>query len=154
MDWQWWYPFPSIRGNRQSIFEQDLLQNFLPNLHEVKSVRDNIGVDADSVYWSLDREILNSDLYRTGPAGQGSNNILVEDKFSPAKTVFAFAPPADSIIYHNSGATVNWKIEIPAGETWQLSIAMAFGDTPNMLTSQVNRWLDEFPKAFAEIKQS
>lgn len=62
-DWQWWYPTPSIRGNNKELYEEDLIQVFLKNLHEAKKVRDNIGQPVDSIDWPLDQEVMRSELY-------------------------------------------------------------------------------------------
>ncbi len=141
-DWQWWYPFPSIRANEKSAFDNDLIGVFFENLHEVKKVRDSIGIEAKNTEWANDDEILRSKFYQT--AVSEGKIIVVKDQNSSAVTAFSFAMEPSKIIPYNSGATVQWKMTIPPNSSKALSYSMSFGDDRKVVTTKAFLWTKNF----------
>lgn len=148
-DWQWWYPTPSVRGNHKELYDEDLIQVFLKNLHEAKKVRDNIGLKRDSIDWPLDQAILNSELYATSLNNQ---IVSISDTSSDAKTSFAFSQKPDEIIKANSGATAKWQLTIPAKSSKKISFAMAFGNDQQLVDAAASTWANNFDSEFAMVK--
>ena len=149
MDWQWWYPFPSVRANKKETFTDDLITVFLENLHEVKKVRDSIGVEAKTPDWPNDQEILNSGFYQTILSGE---NVVVDDQNSAAVTVFSFETPPDKVTPYNSGATAQWRITIPPKDSRTLSYSMSFGDDRDVASSKATHWTENFDDSFDAVK--
>ena len=149
-DWQWWYPTPSIRFNSVEKYEDNLIGVFLENLHETKKVRDDIGINSkeNPVTDSL---ILSSDLYTTQSDRQ---SISVSDNNSEAETVFTFHPAPDKVQEANSGATVSWDLEIPAGSEIPIQMVMSFGDKGGEVREKAANWLSDFEGVFSNIQSN
>ena len=151
-DWQWWYPFPSVRANDKAAFADDLITVFLENLHEVKKVRDSIGIVPKNPDWPNDQKILNSEFYTTTLSEDAS--VVVNDQNSAAITVFSFETAPDKIVPYNSGATVQWKMAILPKSSKTLSYAMSFGDDQDVVTEKAKQWTVNFEDSFEAIKSS
>jgi len=152
MDWQWWYPFPSVRANEKEAFTEDLITVFLENLHEVKKVRDSIGVTPKNPDWPNDQKILDSEFYRTTLSEKKS--VIVNDQNSSAVTAFSFETEPDKITPYNSGATAQWKITIPAKGTKTLSFSMSYGNVEEVAKAKSSQWSENFNDSFDAIKTS
>ena len=149
-DWQWWYPTPSVRVNKKEAYEKDLIKVFLENLHEVKKVRDSIGVNVTNTEWPTDQEILASDFYQT----KVDDMVSIKDNNTTAATVFSYADQPDKITPYNSGATARWKLTIPKNSTKTISYAMAYGATREEASFKATNWSSDFDQTFASIKSN
>ncbi len=150
IDWQWWYPLPSIRGNRAELFTDNLLQRFIQNWDELKLVRDNIGeMRNDESNWPNDSAILNSDLYVTSIR---NHSVVIKDKNSSSHTVFAFSEVPQLLSTHSSGAIAKWSFEIPANSSVTLSYVMAFGDDGEIVNEKASKWAEDFERSFVKVK--
>ncbi len=150
IDWQWWYPKPSIRGNQNEIFTDSLLWRFLENLHEVKKVRDNIGLSRDiSADWPSDHQILQSDLYSTNVS---DGLVTIGDNNSPTVTAYAFNTDHDEISAFKSGSTLKWQLTIPSKETVNFSYVMSFGSDPKIVEEKARRWISDFRQSYYNVK--
>jgi hypothetical protein len=151
IDWQWWYPLPSIRGNEPVLFIDSLLQRFIQNWDELKLVRDNIGEASPEKDWPSDQTILNSDLYQTTLMDR---LVLIDDQNTTAKTAYTFTQTPLSVSKGKCGATIRWQIEIPGNSSETLSFAMAFGEDPTVVTGKASNWAINFDSVFRGIKNS
>jgi hypothetical protein len=148
-DWQWWYPFPSLRANEKEAFEDDLISVFLENLHEMKKVRDSIGIHPVSPDWPDDSMIMHSNFYK---ATGEENSILVKDLNSTALTVFNFKQKPDNISLKNAGGSVSWKLKIPANGSKTISYSMSFGSDTEAVAKSAAAWSGNFENTFASVK--
>lgn len=147
--WQWWYPLPSVRGNKKEDWEEDFLLPFKANLYELKKVRDSIGLEAKNPDWPSDEEILKTEMYVT----KVENGVVtISDKNSVAKGSFAFAQQPEKIVSSKSGATAYWQLTIPAGESKTMSYAMAYGDDSAITSQNATNWANTFDATFASVK--
>jgi len=151
IDWQWWYPTPSIRGNDKSLYGRDsLLARFFENLQEIKKVRDNIGNPSED--WPTDLDILTSDLYTSRL--MGSKKILVtEDRASAGKVAYGFVQEPETVGIFNSGGLFRWHITVPPGEVVNFQFAMAFGDNTEANVMKVKQWIGNFEWNFENVKK-
>jgi tetratricopeptide (TPR) repeat protein len=146
--WEWWYPLPSVRGNETALFEKDFLLRFKENLYEKEKIRDNLGLAPGN--WPTDLEILSSELYMTKLV---KNAVIIEDHNSPVKCAFQFGRKPQSVQLFNSGATVDWTINIPAGESFQHTFTMVYGDSEVTLIDKGSLWMKAFDNTFNSIKE-
>jgi len=150
MDWQWWYPTPSIRTNKKEDYEEDLIGVFLENLHEAKDVRDHIGMNNGGDHWISDSVILASEFYSTSIM---EDQVMVSDRYSEARTSFAFYPSPDLIQKKSAGATASWILEIPANESIEWNMVMSFGDKDQNVSKKAKEWLGSFNNEFNKVKE-
>ncbi|MFY0628478.1 MAG: hypothetical protein JXR07_19430 [Reichenbachiella sp.] len=148
-DWQWWYPTPSVRANEKKAYEEDLIKVFLENLHEMKKVRDSIGINPNAPDWPNDNEIMSSNFYE---ASKSKNSILVNDLNSNAVTSFSFTQEPDEIRVNNAGGSIKWKLTIPANESKTITYVMSFGSDSDKVAKSANVWSENFEASFADIK--
>ncbi len=148
-NWQWWYPLPSVRGNKKEDWEKDFLLPFKENLFELKKVRDSIGLIAKNPHWPSGQDILNTKLYETNVE---NGVVTTSDNNSVAKASFAFVQLPEKVLLSKSGATAFWKLTIPAGESKKLSYVMSYGDDTAMTTRIATNWVDSFDATFASVR--
>ncbi len=150
-NWQWWYPLPSLKGNHKEEWEEDFLLPFKRNLFENELVRDNIGLAAKNPTWPGDKEIMNSDLYRSELENQSMPLII--DTNSAARVSYAFVRQPESITSYNSGATATWTITIPSGESKRHAFTMSWGDDQMITKQDAKNWSENFDSTFATTKE-
>jgi len=148
-DWQWWYPFPSVRANEKEAFEDDLITVFLENLHEMKKVRDSIGINPTAPDWPDDKEIMHSSFYE---ASSGKHSVLVRDLNSSAVTSFNFTQKPDDIRVDKAGGSIRWKLKIPAYESKTISYTMSFGSDIEEVENKAANWSNNFDNSFTNVK--
>ncbi|MFC2126678.1 hypothetical protein ACFLU5_17970, partial [Bacteroidota bacterium] len=149
--WQWWYPLPSIRGNKKEDWEKDFLLPFKENLFENELVRDSIGIIPNNPTWPSDLDIMNSEFYET----QIENNFhpIIMDKNSSACVSYTFVNQPESLISFKSGSTAKWAITVPAGESKKHAFVMTWGDDAQKTYSYAILLTQSFDTSFSSIKK-
>ncbi len=131
-DWQWWYPYPTLKGkttDRDEVVEgmRDAIGTGLLS-HDIvveELVNGRPTTITKTAYWPSDKDILNTNLYR---AKYESDILSIRSNQSEVCSSFKLFNSADSIQLFNAGGTAYWKIHLPANESHTIMFAMSWGD--------------------------
>lgn len=139
-DWKWWYPYPNWEGDKAEARDQ-----------AIEDMRKNLGAKvSDSVRnWPTDIEVLNSAHYH---ATQEKGRIVIQDKNTPAKSIFSLVTIPVELQAMNSGGTASWKFELGPGETKTIKYLLAYDDELSDLRRNVTEWSRNFDDLFASVK--
>jgi len=155
-EWQWWYPYPTLAGKTTTRTD------------EVENIRDHIGQNVYSKealvtelidgkptqtlknsVWPTDIEILNTNQFQSNRA---DNILTVSDTKTSTFTSFNNISHTTINETYNAGGKSIWNFELNPNESRVIRIAMAFGDQPEKVKSQVSLNQDSFNQKWKDVQ--
>jgi hypothetical protein len=156
-DWQWWYPFPTLRG-KQTVRDDeiDLVRKSITTPERSGAVEIEELINGQptgkkkKTLLPTDQDILNSPRYKTETDGEW---ILVTDNETGAVTGFGFATPPLAVKTFNSGGSAQWKLTLKAGEKKTIQYFMAYGDNVTSLKNHLKEIRGNFNQKFEDVQR-
>lgn len=155
-DWQWWYPFPNLRG-KQTVRDDefDLIRKHIatPNRKQEFMIEELIngqptGKKKPAVL-PTDQEILDAPKYKTALEDE---SLIVSDQETEAVTGFGFVTPPSSVKPFNSGGSAQWKVKLQPNEKKIIQYFMVYGDNKEAVKNQLNQIETAFQAKFANTQ--
>jgi hypothetical protein len=152
-DWQWWYPFPTLRG-KQTLRddEVDLVRKHIttPNRKQEIMIEELIngqptGNKKRSVL-PADQEILDAPKYKTVLEDE---SLIVSDQETEAVTGFGFITRPSFVRPFNSGGSAQWKVKLQPNEKKVIQYFMVYGDSKEAVRSKLKQIQPAFKTKFA-----
>ncbi|SMO88985.1 hypothetical protein [Gracilimonas mengyeensis] len=156
-EWQWWYPYPKMDGRTTNRDEE--VENVRKYFNEDFTSMETVATELVggkpqqkkvTLTWPSDREILQSDKYRSQLLEE---TVLVSDQETAAKTAFIIADDGWEYEVLNSGATGKKMIELEAGESYTLRYVMTVNQNLLQAVADARLLSDEFGKQFQQIEE-
>lgn len=141
-EWQWWYPYPTLKGVTTS--RTDLLEllrkhigtgrtSTMADVMEFEGAKPVIR--RREVSWASDQEILDSKGFSTK---QESNLLVIKSDTTDVTTTFTLITQPDKLVHYNSGGSANWSFNLAPGEAKIIKFSMNFGPSTEQYTMNEN----------------
>lgn len=155
-DWQWWYPFPTLRGKQTRRDDEiDLVRNQItkPNRTGEVMIEELIngqptGKQTKSVL-PTDQDILDATKYK---AALEDGALIVSDQETEAVTGFGFVTAPSSAKPFNSGGTAQWKLTLQPGEKKVIQYFMVYADSRDAVKNSLKEIQPAFESKFTGIQ--
>lgn len=155
-DWQWWYPFPTLRG-RQTVRDDeiDYVRKHIttPDRRQEIMIEELVngqptGKKTRSIL-PTDQEILDAPKYKTVLEDE---SLLVADQETEAITGFGFATQPSSLRSFNSGGSAQWKVKLQPNEAKVIQYVMVYGDRRESVKSKLKQIQGAFKTKFDDTQ--
>lgn len=154
-DWQWWYPYPKMKGVTTTRDEEvELVRK-----HIGKNKREDVFVDelVDGrptgkkipLTFPTDEEILDSKRFSTS---MQDSDFIVNDSETDAVTGVSFVTKPHTLSARNAGGVAKWKLILKAGETTTIRYFLTYADSQSVVTQNISKWRNSFEAKFADVK--
>ena len=156
-DWQWWYPYPTLRGKETTRDEEtDMVRKFIsePNRKQEVLIEGLLygkptGKKINAML-PTDDVILQSSKYKT-VIGKGS--LIISDQETAAVTAFGFKTKPTLLKAYNSGGTATWKYKLKPGEKKLIQYFMVYGDQEKKAMQHLNELQSDFDAKFSNTRK-
>jgi hypothetical protein len=157
-DWQWWYPFPTLRGKQTTRDDEiDLVRKYITVPHRQQEVQieelingKQTGKKIPSVL-PTDEAIFRSTKYKTTLL---DGSVIVADQETTAFTAFGFVTKPTAVKTYNSGGTATWKFTLQPNQKKVLQYCMVYGDESNSTRRHLNTVLANFNTKYTGTKKT
>jgi hypothetical protein len=155
-EWQWWYPYPTLEG--QTTKRNDVIENMRDYIGSGKNSAEQMVeelIDGRPVRtkkkttWPSDATILASTKYKSAVT---DSVLLVSDSETNAVSGFTVITKPDAVVPAASGGTTSWSFTLEAGQSRTLQFAMAWGDNPQTVSSDLKTTAHDFTKTWTSVQ--
>ncbi len=155
-DWQWWYPFPTLRGKQTTRDDEiDFVRKTITTPARTGDVEIEELINGQPTgkrtksTLPTDQDILNAAKYTTEVNGEW---ILVTDTETEAVTGFGFVNDPDAKRTFNSGGTAHWEYQLEPGETRTIEYFMVYGDNKASVKQHLSMLKQDFRQKFDDVQ--
>lgn len=155
-EWQWWYPYPTMKGKVTKRDEETensrkyIGEGITSITSQATELVDGKPVTKELMMtWPSEEEILMSDKYATENI---NDQLLISDSETDALIGFSIITKPTALTTYGSGGTAKWKVELAPSEKKIIRYAMTFGDDQQKILSDLTALSGQFNETWTSVK--